>query len=347
MTLPKGIDWLPQRRVLKLLDQRRLPDQIKFIECARVVDVENAIIDMVVRGAPAIGVTAAYGLALAANIDRDSPLEETHARVRSAASRLRETRPTAVNLMWAIDEVLRRLEASSPDQTSRVVDTLIEIAGALANEDVAINKGIASAAMEIVPASVTFLHHCNTGSIATIDYGTAMGVIRTAHEHGKNVHVFVDETRPRLQGARLTAWELDQLGISYEIIVDGASGHVMKTKHVDMCVVGCDRVAANGDVANKIGTYNLAIAARFHNVPFYVAAPTTSIDMQCPGGTSIEIEERSIEELTMIDDHRVAVIGARAFNPAFDITPAELVTGIITELGIVYPPYKEGLAKLF
>ncbi len=197
-----------------------------------------------------------------------------------------------------------------------------------------------------MPPKATFIHHCNTGALATTDYGTALGIIRTAHEHGREVFVYVDETRPRLQGARLTAWELQQLGIPHAVIVDGASGFIMKTRRVDLATVGCDRVAANGDTANKIGTYNLALAARAHEVPFYVAAPTTTIDLTISSGDEISIEMRAEAEVTEIGGERITPEGTKALNPAFDVTPAELITAIITEAGIAYPPYAQSLAGL-
>ena len=225
------------------------------------------------------------------------------------------------------------------------VATLSE-ADAIAADDVWTNKQIGLNAMELVPNNATIIHHCNTGSLATVDYGTALGVIRTAHEQGKNVHAYLDETRPRLQGASLSAWELLQLGVPHTVIVDGASGHIMRTRGVDLCVVGCDRVAANGDTANKIGTYNLALVAHAHGVPFYVAAPTSTIDLDTPSGDDIAIEERPAAEVTTIGGVQVTPDGANVANPAFDVTPAQYITAIITEMGIAYPPYTESLAAL-
>jgi len=208
------------------------------------------------------------------------------------------------------------------------------------------NKQIGLNAMPLVPDGAKIIHHCNTGSLATVDYGTALGIIRTAHEQGKQVHAYLDETRPRLQGARLSAWELKQLGVPHTVIVDGASGHLMRTTGIDLGVVGCDRVAANGDTANKIGTYNLALVAYAHNVPFYVAAPTSTIDMSIPSGDEIDIEERPPGEVTHVGDTKITPDGIDVANPAFDITPACFITAIITEVGIAYPPYKDSLAEL-
>jgi methylthioribose-1-phosphate isomerase len=216
----------------------------------------------------------------------------------------------------------------------------------IAAEDVRTNQAIGRHALEVVPNPATFIHHCNTGTLATVEYGTALGIIRAAHESGREVFAYVDETRPRLQGARLTSWELVQLGIPHAIIVDGASGSVMRSRHVDLCVVGCDRVAANGDTANKIGTYNLAVVARAHGVPFYVAAPTSTIDLALSSGAQIPIEERAADEIVHIGSQRIAPPEAAVYNPAFDVTPAEYITAIITEAGIAYPPYTESLPPL-
>lgn len=221
-----------------------------------------------------------------------------------------------------------------------------EEALAIAQEDVDTNRAIARHGLELVPPGAHIVHHCNTGSLATVDYGTALGIIRAAHEAGRGVHVYVDETRPRLQGARLTTWELARLGVPHTLIVDGAAAHIMRTAHVDLCLVGCDRVAANGDVANKIGTYALALAAAAHGVPFYVAAPTSTIDLTAPSGDAIPLEERDPAEVLQVDDHAIAPPDTPVRNPAFDVTPSRLVTAIVTECGVVRPPYEEGLARV-
>lgn len=331
---------------VRLIDQRKLPGQVIYNDYKDVESLSQAITDMVVRGAPAIGITAAYGLALAAHNAQSDDLTVVKAAVQDADAYLRKSRPTAVNLFWALDQV--HLAVPDDIADAKAYCQAIEAAvDRLAELDVETNKKIGYAAMEVVPDDATFIHHCNTGTLAATEYGTALGIIRVAHEEGKTVKVFVDETRPRLQGAKLTSWELKELGIDHRIIVDGASGHVMSTQHVDLCVVGCDRVAMNGDVANKIGTYNLAVLAREHNVPFYVAAPTSTIDQAMAKGSDIDIEERETEEITMIGSERVAPEDINVFNPAFDITPAKFITGIITEKGIVHPPYDKGLADLF
>jgi len=253
---------------------------------------------MVVRGAPAIGVTAAYGMALALTPTRSASLDEAQQALQEAAPVLRAARPTAVNLFWAVDRILKAAESSDAASGEDLYQRVLAEAHAMFNEDVETNRRMGLNALEVVPDEATFIHHCNTGALATVDYGTALGVIRIAHEHGKKVQVLVDETRPRLQGGRLTAWELKQLGIPFRVIADSASGYYMRTEKVDLCVVGADRIAANGDVANKIGTYNLAIAARYHDVPFYCVAPLSTFDMSLASGDLIPIEQREAREVT-------------------------------------------------
>lgn len=341
----RSLEWLDPPTV-RMLDQRRLPHELTYIDTQDYRQVAEMIRDMVVRGAPAIGAAAAYGLALAAYHTPAAGASALRVELEEAAKVLKAARPTAVNLFWAVDRVLGVIRDPANDTTATLQKAVLAEADEIAAEDVRTNKAIGVHALEVVPAKATFIHHCNTGTLATIDYGTALGIIRTAHEHGREVFVYVDETRPRLQGAKLTSWELIQLGIPHAIIVDGASGYVMKYRHVDLCTVGCDRVAANGDTANKIGTYNLAVVARAHSVPFYVAAPTSTIDLNIPDGDAIQIEERQAGEVVQIGSERIAPEGAGVFNPAFDVTPAEFITGIITEVGIAYPPYRESLPRL-
>lgn len=331
---------------LQLLDQRKLPHEVTYIDYSEAREVAAAIREMVVRGAPAIGATAAYGLALAALHSQASSCEGVLTEVEKAGKMLKAARPTAVNLAWAVDRVLACLDAQSFKDPADLQATVLAEADRIYEEDIRTNQQIGLNALPLIPENAVFIHHCNTGALATVDYGTALGVIRTAHEHGRHPFVYVDETRPRLQGARLTAWELEQLGIPYEIIVDGASGHVMRTRHVDLCTVGCDRVAANGDTANKVGTYNLALAAFAHQVPFYVVGPTSTVDLATPHGDAIPVEERPAEEITWIGREHIAPDGAHVFNPAFDITPARIITAIITEKGIARPPYEASLAEL-
>jgi methylthioribose-1-phosphate isomerase len=319
---------------LSMIDQRRLPLEEVYLEYTEPREVAEAIRTMVVRGAPAIGSAAGFGMALAALQAQSGSSESILRDLEKAGNILKAARPTAVNLAWAVDRVL-----SAVQDAKDIREAVIAEARAIFEEDVQANIQIGLNGLELVPQDARFIHHCNTGALATSGYGTALGVIRTAHEHGRNVFVYVDETRPRLQGSRLTAWELQKLGIPFKVIVDGASGHVMRTRGVDLCVVGCDRVAANGDNANKIGTFNLALAAKAHHVPFYVVGPTSTIDRNSPDGNAIPVEERDADEILTIEGQTIATYGTPVFNPAFDITPHEFITAIITEKGLCYPPY--------
>ena len=339
-----SIEWVG--RALRLLDQRQLPGKTVYLEFTDYCDVADAIRQMVVRGAPAIGAAAAYGLALAAKYSDAKDVGKLRSELNEAARVLRASRPTAVNLFWAIDRVMKRANDPSLKDGEAVRTAVLEEAHAIAEEDVQANKQIGLNALPLIPDPANILHHCNTGSLATVDYGTALGIIRIAHEHGKRVHAYLDETRPRLQGSRLSAWELNQLGIPHTVIVDGASGYVMRTIGIDLCVVGADRIAANGDVANKIGTYNLALAAHAHGVPFYVAASISTVDLSITDGNGIPIEERPPREITHIGDTQLVPDGSPVLNFAFDITPANYITAIITEAGIAYPPYEKSLAGL-
>jgi methylthioribose-1-phosphate isomerase len=309
---------------LDLLDQRLLPRTIQYVTCRTAGEVADAIRTMVVRGAPAIGVTAAFGLALAAQRGDDIP---------SAASALRDSRPTAINLGWAIDRVLRTSDFTAEAEQ-------------MFTEDIEANKRIGRYGAALLGASSTVLTHCNAGALATAGYGTALGVIRAAVEGGKHVAVFADETRPYLQGARLTAWELQQDGIDVTLITDNMAGHFFQQGTFDAVIVGADRIAANGDTANKIGTYTVAVLANAHNVPFYVAAPVSTIDPRCADGSAIPIEERSAAEVTQIGGVEIAPAGISVRHPAFDVTPARLITAIITDRGVVRAPYGEGLAEV-
>lgn len=344
MTTYRTLQWEPNTNTLILLDQRSLPHEIRFITCKDEHQTAEAIRNMTIRGAPAIGAAAAFGMALAAFRCAATSPHEFRQRMEQAAQLLAQSRPTAVNLQWALKRVMNVLTTSegNVDELRRLI---LQEANQISEEDVRINKKIGLNALQILPQEINFIHHCNTGALATVDYGTALGIIRTAHEDGRKVFVFVDETRPRLQGARLTTWELQQLGIPFKVIVDGASGFVMKRFRIDAVVVGCDRVAANGDTANKVGTYNLALAARAHGVPFYVACPTSTIDLSIPHGDLIPIEERAAEEITQIEGIPICPPETSVFNPAFDVTPAEYITAIITENGICYPPFTQSLSK--
>ncbi len=344
MTTFKSISWEDGK--LQLLDQRKLPLKTEYLRFTDYRDVAQAIKDMATRGAPAIGAAAAYGLALAAEYTDAPTVDALRAELETAADVLRASRPTAVNLFWAIDRVMARVADSALDTPVALADAVLLEAHAIAEEDIRTNKAIGYNALPLIPDNAKIIHHCNTGSLATVDYGTALGIIRIAHEEGKQVFAYLDETRPRLQGSRLSAYELRHYGVPHAVIVDGASGHVMRTVGVDLCVVGCDRVAANGDTANKIGTFNLALAAKAHGVPFYVAAPTSTIDMTIINGNEIPIEERSAREMTHFADCAMLPDDTPVANFAFDVTPAQYITAIITEKGIAYPPFEESLAKL-
>ncbi len=346
MTAYYTLEWLNEG-ALRVLDQRLLPNQVAYLTLTDTAQVAEAIRNMTVRGAPAIGAAAAFGLALAAVHNPTTDLDEARKALHTAGKLLCDARPTAVNLFWAVNRMLDALDAGWIARVDELREAALMEAFRISAEDVETNRKIGENALSLLPNDeVTFIHHCNTGTLATVEYGTALGIIRTAHEAGRKVFVFVDETRPRLQGAKLTAWELTQLGIPYRLIVDGAAAYTMKTHHVDAVTVGCDRVAANGDTANKIGTYGLAIAARAHGVPFYIAAPTSTIDLCTPTGADIEIEERAAEEITNVGVERIAPEGCQVFNPAFDVTPAEYITAIITEMGVAYPPFTESLRAL-
>lgn len=340
-----SLEWLEDTGTLRLLDQRKLPEATEYLDYADAEEVATAICDMIVRGAPAIG-AAAYGLALTATHSQAQHADVLRAELEAAAATLAASRPTAVNLFGAIKRVMERVADEELDTVAGLRDAVVAEARAIADEDVRINKAIGLNALPLLPDTCTAIHHCNTGSLATVDYGTALGIIRTAHENGKQIQVLVDETRPRLQGAKLTSWELKELGIPHRVIADGASGHYMRTQGVDFCVVGCDRVAANGDTANKIGTYNLAVVAHENGVPFYVAAPTTTIDLNTPTGDEIEIEERTPDEVHFVGETRITPVGIDVGNPAFDVTPARYIAAIVTERGVVYPPYEENLRKI-
>ena len=331
---------------LKMIDQRILPARLELVAIRKHKDVAHAITDMVVRGAPAIGAAAAFGLALAGYKSASSSTDKLFADLQKAAAVLKSARPTAVNLAWALDRVMRNAEAVkdslSADDLRQYV---LAEAQKIANEDVEINKRMAEHGAALIDDGDTIIHHCNTGALATVDWGTALGVIRTAHEQGKKIHVLVDETRPRLQGARLTAWELEQYGISYEIITDNMSGYFLKAGKAQKVFFGADRVAANGDVANKIGTYMLALAAHDNGVPAYSVVPTSTIDLSLAHGGLIPIEERDPDEVLGIQFHGepIAPKNAKARNPAFDVTPNRLLSGIVTENGVVYPPFEVNL----
>jgi len=333
---------------IKMIDQRLLPNTLEIVGYRTHMEVAQAIKDMVVRGAPAIGAAAGFGLALAARESASASTPELVADLQNAVAVLRSARPTAVNLAWALDRILKKVTGfnGTADDLRRIV---LEEAQHIADEDVAINKRMAEHGAVLIDDGDTIIHHCNTGALATVDWGTALGVIRTAHEQGKHVHVLVDETRPRLQGARLTAWELEQYHIPYEIISDNMAGYFLHSGEAQKVFFGADRVAANGDVANKVGTYMLALAAHDNHVPAYSVVPTSTIDLSLKDGTQIPIEERDADEVLDIEFHgeRIAPKNAKARNPAFDVTPNRLITAIVTENGVVHPPFQKNLRKVF
>lgn len=342
----RSLEFDAGRRALLLVDQTRLPRETLTVACTTPEQVAEAIRSMRVRGAPAIGVAAAYGLALAAQAAQSQAPARFLEQLEAAAMLLRQTRPTAVNLQWALDRVLARARAvAERDGVDAARQAVLELADRMAEEDVAANRGIGAFGLDLVPPGANILTHCNAGALATVDYGTALGIVRAAHEAGRGIHVYVDETRPFLQGARLTAWELQQLGVPMTLITDSMAGHFMNRGKVDLVVVGADRVAANGDVANKIGTYSLAVLARENGIPFYVAAPTSTIDLSLTSGTEIPIEERSSREVVEVSGAPIAPEGVTAAHPAFDVTPARLITAIITQCGVLRPPYPDSLAQ--
>lgn len=340
-------------QTVKMIDQRLLPHRFEIIALSHHMETAQAIRDMATRGAGAIGCAAGYAMAQAALEARKHSLTEFAMYMAEAADMVRRTRPTAVNLFRAVERCLEAAEGGSVAQCVRKVE---DEADRIACEDLEASRLMGEHGEKLVGDGYRVLTHCNAGALAFIDHGTALSPIRVAHRKGKSVFVWVDETRPRSQGARLTAWEMQMEGIPYALIVDNAAGYYMRTGKVDMVIVGADRVAANGDVANKIGTYEKAVVAHENNVPFYVAAPEMTFDLRTPTGDSIEIEERSPEEVTRVwgvDDDgayrwvQVPKEGTPARNPSFDVTPAKYVTGFITEKGVIGPPYEENIPKTF
>jgi len=333
-----------------MLDQRLLPTEEKWLTLKTYTDVADGIRDMVVRGAPAIGVSAAYGIALGARNFVGMDMTDFEDEIAYMSEVLAKTRPTAVNLFWAIDRMNRTFQKAKAEgkTVSEIKQILLEDAKAIHEEDIESQRLIAQFGGELIENDSVVLTHCNAGALATGGvWGTALGVIRGAINQGKTVSVIADETRPYLQGARLTAWELDQDDIPVTLITDNMSGHIMKKGGVQAVVVGSDRIAANGDVANKIGTYMVAVLAKRHNIPFYVAAPLSTVDLNCPTGEEIPIEERDIREITHVKDIQLAPEGISVSNYAFDVTPNDLVTAIITEKGVARAPYTESLRKMF
>ncbi|MBI4296911.1 MAG: S-methyl-5-thioribose-1-phosphate isomerase [Chloroflexi bacterium] len=338
----KTLEWKDNR--LRLLDQTQLPHEEVYLELGSYQEVASAIREMRVRGAPALGVAAAYGLALGARSIKAASKEDFLDQLARVADELAATRPTAVNLSWALTRMKRIAAVASNIPSIKAV--LLKEAQLIEAEDVEANRRLGRLGSDLVEDGATILTHCNAGSLATAGYGTALGVIRAAWEQGKRVHVFVPETRPLLQGARLTAWELSQEGIPVTLITDSMAGHFLSRGAIDCVIVGADRIARNGDVANKIGTYTQAVLAAESGVPFYVAAPTSTVDLALASGEEIPIEERRPEEVTHFAGRAIAPNGIKAANPAFDVTPHQYITAIITEKGVVREPYAERLPKL-
>ncbi|MCK5156059.1 MAG: S-methyl-5-thioribose-1-phosphate isomerase [Spirochaetales bacterium] len=335
---------------LFLIDQRKLPGSLEYFKCSSTEDVEYAIKDMVVRGAPAIGATAAYGVYIAA---RNTAIKKAGGKVaislenlESKCRFLEKSRPTAVNLKWAIRRMYSAAEKICALQSDDPLSLLKFEADTILAEDIKTNRAMALAGQEIIPAGAVILTHCNTGSLATGGWGTALGVIKEAHLLEKNIFVYADETRPRLQGARLTAWELIQAGIPSSLIVDSSAAVLIRDGKIDLVILGADRIAANGDVCNKIGTFMLSVLCKEYGIPFYAAAPISTIDFETDNGSKIPIEERDSREITHPGGVQTAPDEIKVYNPAFDVTPHQNVTGIITEVGILRPPYRQSIAKL-
>lgn len=332
---------------LELIDQRILPARFEYVACDSAATTAAAIRDMVVRGAPAIGCTAAYGVAAEALRLAGSPPAEFRQGLEQGLKVLAESRPTAVNLFWALARMRTVWEQASKQPPTQIAQRLLQEAHAIKDEDIQANRAMGAAGATLLPGTARVLTHCNAGALATAGHGTALGVIRSAVEAGKRISVIADETRPFLQGARLTAWEMVHEHIPVTLISDNMAGFLMSRGEVDAVIVGADRIAANGDVANKIGTYMVAVLARRHGIPFYVAAPLSTIDREIADGGRIPIEERGIEEVLGFRETRWAAEGVTVRNPAFDVTPAELVTALITEKGVVHAPDRERVAALF
>ena len=339
------IEW--KGKHIRMIDQRKLPGKVEWVVCRNDKDVIAAVRNMVIRGAPAIGVAAAMGLALGSEAITANSYKAFEPRFREMAGRMVKARPTAVNLRWAVERMILLVEQMAGMDPEEIKIALREESEKILSEDIEINRKIGEHGNKIVPKKAVILTHCNAGALATGGYGTALGVIRAAHEAGKKIQVIADETRPWLQGLRLTAFELMADGIPVTVIADNAAGSLMRQGKVDLVITGADRIAANGDVANKIGTYQVAVLAKENHIPFYVAAPLSTIDLRIPSGDQIPVEERDPSEVSHFRKVRIGPPGVKAYNPAFDVTPGRYVTGIITEKGIVKAPYGRKIQGLF
>src|SRR4051794_12337879 len=340
----KTLEWTDDG--VRFIDQTKLPTEEVYVTCKDYEEVATAIRDMIVRGAPAIGVAAAMGIALGVRDAEGDHVSELRRNFGEICDTMGETRPTAVNLFWAIRRMQDRFEQLSELPVAQIKQAMINEAQRMYVEDIAANEAMGKHGAVLLPSSGGVLTHCNAGALATCGYGTALGVIRAAVEAGKKINVFADETRPFLQGSRLTAWELMKDGIPVTLISDNMSGTIMRSGKIGAVVVGADRIAANGDTANKVGTYTVAILAKEHGIPFYVAAPFSTVDLKTPDGSKIPIEQRSSKEVTHFAGKRIAPEGVKVENPAFDVTPAKYITAIITERGVAKAPFEESLARL-
>jgi methylthioribose-1-phosphate isomerase len=340
----KTLEWTAAG--VRFIDQTKLPTEEVYVTCKDYKEVANAIRTMIVRGAPAIGVAAAMGVAIGARRSKATTLTELERQLDVVCNAIAETRPTAVNLFWAIRRMREKFDELRSLPVERIKTELVAEAQRMHVEDIAANEAMGQHGAVLLPNSGGILTHCNAGALATAGYGTALGVIRAAVESGKKLHVFADETRPFLQGSRLTAWELMKDGIPTTVIADNMAGAMMRQGKIGAVVVGADRIAANGDVANKIGTYTVAVLAKEHGIPFYVAAPTSTVDLNTPDGSKIPIEQRASTEVTHLAGKQIAPDAVRVENPAFDVTPSKYVAAIITERGVARAPYEESLAGL-
>lgn len=343
MSAFRTIEWKNNKVIM--IDQRKLPNEEVYVECNSYNEVADCIKKMVIRGAPAIGVAASMGIALGALNTITTDKNEFLQNLEKICKTIWNTRPTAVNLFWAIEKMKKTVNENLNRDIAEIKQTLIKTAIQICDEDIESCKKIGKFGSELIEKNSVILTHCNAGGLATAGYGTALGVIRSAFEQGKNISVISSETRPFLQGARLTAWELSKDKIPVKLITDNMAGYLMSQDMIDSIVVGADRIAANGDVANKIGTYSLSVLAKEHNIPFYVAAPTSTIDFNCKSGKEIPIEQRNPEEVTHINETRIAAV-VDVLNPAFDITPWRNIKSIITEEGVFNPPYEENLERI-
>ena len=339
------IKW--DNNCISIIDQRKLPGKKEWLVCRTFQDVITAIREMAIRGAPAIGVAASMGLALGSQTIKTENYETFKRRFLEMARQMKLARPTAANLRWAVEKMIKVVEIMNHNTVEELKEALRKESQIILERDIKINQKIGQNGLQLIPDNATILTHCNAGALATGGYGTALGVIRAAHEAGKDIHVIVDETRPLLQGVRLTAFELIEENIPVTVIVDSAAGYLMRKKTIDLVITGADRIASNGDTANKIGSYQLAVLAKENTIPFYIAAPLSTFDPDLKNGDLIPIEERDPREVTSFNGHLLGPKGVDALNPAFDITPAKYISAIITERGILKPPYKGSISDLF